>query len=136
MSIGIGGKAKMVYEDVEKVVYAYAPYNLNDEEYRNALEEYDGVITIKKSALVEADVHKKLKKYPTGRKQLIVKRVHREVDYSSRFASGEICVKNSKYCWSFCGDNNIGRVASSLIWLIFNKYQDDALLPQDVLYNV
>lgn len=59
MSRGFGGSARMVMQDDSSVIYEYAPYNLNEEQYRNADHIYDGVITISKSALVEPEIHEK-----------------------------------------------------------------------------
>lgn len=57
MSRGFGGKCCIVMEDDTTVIYEYAPYNLNDSQYYNRDQIYDGIITICKSALVEPEIH-------------------------------------------------------------------------------
>ena len=99
MSMGFGGFARIVLQDENTVIYEYAPYNLNESAYRNRDRIYDGLITICKDALVEPDIHEKIKRMPGGRKKVVVKRIHRSVDYAALFALGKIEVENSRFCW-------------------------------------
>lgn len=41
MSRGFGGSARIVWQDENTVVYEYAPFNLNEPEYRNSEHVYD-----------------------------------------------------------------------------------------------
>ncbi|EKC70324.1 hypothetical protein OBE_03953, partial [human gut metagenome] len=45
MSRGFGGSAGIVWQDENTVVNEYAPFNLNEPEYRNSEHVYDGRIT-------------------------------------------------------------------------------------------
>ena len=83
MSRGFGGSARIVLQDENTAVYEYAPFNLNEPEYRNSEHTYDGLITISKDSMVEPEIHEKLKRMPSGRKKLIVKRIRRDVNYSA-----------------------------------------------------
>lgn len=103
MSMGYGGSARIVLQDENTVVYEYSPYNLNESNYRNSDHIYDGLITISKDAMVEPDIHEKLKHMPSGRKKLIVKRIRRDVDYRSLLKAEKITIKNSHFCWYFVG---------------------------------
>lgn len=135
MSRGIGGFARMVMQDATSVVYEYAPYNLNEEQYCNADHIYDGMIAFSKSAIVEPEMHEKVKKCPSGRKQLIIKRIPRDVDYDAHIKSGLITVENSKYCWHIlpCG---VGEIAMHLLRRIFIQYQEKGDLPETIGYEV
>ena len=103
MSRGFGGSARIVLQDENTVVYEYAPFNLNEPEYRNSEHTYDGLITISKDSVVEPEIHEKLKRMPSGRKKLIVKRIRRDVDYSALLDAGKITIENSRYCWHLVG---------------------------------
>ncbi len=135
MSKGIGGAARVVMQDGDTLVYEYYAYNSNEEEYRNPEHIYDGIITIDKRSLVEPEIHEKLKKQPSGRKQLITKRIPREVDFSTLIAAGQISVENSKFCWRTL-DNGIGLIAIHIIFSIFNLYQSEGAIPETVGYHV
>ena len=133
MSRGFGGSARIVLQDENAVVYEYAPFNLNEPEYRNSEHIYDGLITISKDSLVEPEIHEKLKRMPSGRKKLIVKRIRRDVDYSALLDAGKITIENSSYCWHMVGTgNNIGMMAMRIIFRIYNHYQDEGTLPETV----
>lgn len=135
MSKGIGGSARVVMQDADTVVYEYYAHNLNEEKYRNSEHTYDGMITIDKHSLVEPEIHEKLKKLPSGRKQLITKRIPRDVDYATLIAAGQISVENSKFCWRTL-DNGIGLIAMHIIFKIFNLYQSEGAVPEAVGYHV
>ena len=135
MSRGIGGSARMIMQDDHSVLYEYAPYNLNEEQYRNPERIYDGVITISKSALVEPEIYEKIKKWPSGRKQLIVKRIPRDVDYDACFKAGLICIENSRFCWHILPDG-YGYIAMHLLFRIFRDYQENGELPETIGYHV
>ena len=135
MSKGIGGSARVIMQDENTVVYEYYAYNLDEEEYRNPEHIYDGMITIDQRSLVEPEIHKKLKKYPSGRKKLITKRIPREVDYSGLIAAEKISVENSNFCWRTL-DNGIGLIAIHIIFKIFDLYQSEGAIPETVGYHI
>lgn len=62
MSRGIGAYANLVLEDENTVMYEYGGYNLNEPEYRNENNVYDGTITIARDCFAESEIHEKLKK--------------------------------------------------------------------------
>lgn len=125
----------MVLQDAATVIYEYAPYNLNEEQYRNAERCFDGIITISKAALVEPEIHEKIKKWPSGRKELIVKRIPRDVDYDACFSKGLISITNSKYCWHIL-PIGVGKIAMHLLFKIFSHYQEEGELPETIGYHV
>lgn len=135
MSKGFGGWARIVLQDESTVIYEYSPYNLNDPAYGNASHIYDGLITISKDALVEPEIHEKIKRMPGGRKKVIMKRIRQNVDYAGLFSLGKITVENSRFCWRIA-DNGCGMIAIKLIFQIFDSYQDNGKLPERVGYDV
>ena len=135
MSHGDGGAARIALQDENTVVYEYAAYNLNVEELRNSDHIYDGLITISKNAFVEPEIHEKLKRMPSGRKKLIVKRIERDVDYTALFNEGKITVENSHFCWRTL-DNGVGMMAMRIIFKIFRLYQETGRIPDRVGYDV
>ena len=135
MSRGFGGRARMVIQDEETVIYEYAPYNLNEERYRNEAIIYDGLITISKIALVDPEIHEKIKKRPSGKKQLIKKRIPRKADYTTLIETGLIRVENSHFCWSILS-NGVGKIAMYIVFKIFDQYQTEGALPEKIGYHV
>ena len=135
MSRGIGGNCRIVEEDEHTVIYEYGGYNLNKPEYRNADYIFDGIITIEKSALVEPEIHTKIKRTQGGQKKLVTKRVPREVPYMELIESGKIGIQNCSNCWRTF---SLGKdmIAYYLLFRIFDKYQEDGFLPSTVSYNV
>ena len=135
MSIGFGGKGRLIIQDEHTALYEYAPYNLNNSEYRNAECIYDGLITISKDSLVEPIIHEKIKRIPGKRKKTIIKRIKRHVDFDALFDAGKIAVENSRYCWRTL-ENGKGIIAMKIIWRIYDHYQENGALPETVSINV
>ena len=131
MSVGECGAARIVLEDYETVIYEYFADSLNYPEYRNKDFIYDGLITVSKSALVEVEIHRKVKRMPSGRKKLVEKRVSAEVNWNELCQNGLIQVKNSRYCHRI-SDNGFGIIAFRLVVKIFDIYQETGALPQAV----
>lgn len=135
MSLGYGGWCYIVAQDEQTVIFQYGSYNLNDSTYRNAERVCDGTITIDKESLVEPEIHEKLKRFPNGKKKLIVKRIVVDVPYKELFENGKIQIQNSKNCWRTTVDGN-DYIAWHLIWNIFSEYQRNGTVPEKVTYNV
>lgn len=135
MSRGIGGNCRIVEEDEHTVIYEYGGYNLNKPEYENPDYIFDGIITIEKSALIEPEIHTKIKRMQGGKKELVTKRIPREVPYMELIESGKIEIQNCSNCWRTF---SLGKdmIAYYLLFRIFDKYQEDGVLPSTVSYNV
>ena len=133
MSRGFGGSARIVWQDENTVVYEYAPFNLNEPEYRNSEHVYDGRITISKDSMVEPEIHEKLKVMHSGKKKLIIKRLRRDVDFGALLYAGKITIENSCYCWHLVGtEKNIGMKAMKIVFRIYDHYQDEGTLSETV----
>ena len=135
MSRGIGGNCRIVEEDEHTVIYEYGGYNLNKPEYRNPDRICDGLITVDKNVLVEPEIHTKIKRTQDGKNELVTKRVSREVPYMDLIESRKIEIQNCSNCWqTFLSGEDI--IAFHLIFEIFDKYQENGILPPTVSYNV
>ena len=135
MSRGIGARANLVLED-EKVMYEYGGYNLNEPEYRNEDHVYDGTITISRDCFAEPEIHAKLKKMPSGRKKLIIKRIPVSVDYPKMISDGRIIIENCSNCWQCTPDENIDVMALHILFYLFRQYQEEGKMPEYISYNV
>lgn len=135
MSRGIGGNCRIVQQDEHTVIYEYGGYNLNKPEYRNPDRICDGFIIIKKCDLVEPEIYEKIKRFPGGKKKQITKKVLRKVPLIELIESDKIEIQNCSNCWQtfLCGKDII---AYHLLFKIFETYQEEAYLPEQVSYNV
>lgn len=129
MSMGYGGRARIVLQDNDTVIYEYAPYDLNEPAYRNSDKIFDGLITISKQAFIDAEIRTKVKRMPSGRKMQITKRIRKDVDYEKLLESQAITIENSKYCWRTMKDG-YGMIALKLVFRIFNYYQEYGTIPE------
>lgn len=131
MSLGIGGWAELAAEDDTYAVYCYAPSNLNNPACYNREKILDGMIQIKKSSLLEPEIHEKIKHLPHGKKKKIIKRIRVSPDFDQLLAAEDIVVENSTFCW-ITADNGYDLMALRLIYKIYSDYQDEGALPQKV----
>lgn len=136
MSRGIGAFVKLVLEDSETVIYEFGSYNLNDA--RNYNEEHicDGIITIARNCFAEPEIHEKMKKMPSGRKKLIIKRIPVHVDYNKMISDGRIVIENCSNCWECYSNRNTDIMATPILFYLFLQYQIDGKLPEYLNYNV
>ncbi len=136
MSMGIGGSAVKVLEDAATVIYEYGGYNLNESKFRNENRVRDGSITITKSCFVEPDIHKKVKKMPSGRKKFVVKRIPVSVDYRKMIVDGLIKVENFGNCWQLSDEiNKVDITALHILSKIFKEYQINGEIPEHISYH-
>lgn len=136
MSRGIGAFVKLVLEDSETVIYEYGSYNLNDARYYNEEHICDGIITIDRNCFAEPEIHEKMKKMPSGRKKLIIKRIPIHVDYNKMISDGRIVIENCSNCWECYSNRNTDIMASPILFYLFLQYQIDGKLPEYLNYNV
>ena len=136
MSRGIGARANLVLEDEKTVMYEYGGYNLNEPEYRNEDHVYDGTITISRDCFAEPEIHEKLKKMPSGRKKLIIKRIPVSVDYPQMTSDGRLIIENCSNCWQCTPDENIDVMALHILFYLFRQYQEEGKMPEYISYNV
>ena len=135
MSRGFGGWGYIADQDENAAIYHYGAYNLNEPQYRNEAHLADGIFIIDKNSLVEPNIHEKTKRFPNGKKKLIVKRIVVDVPYSELYENGKIQIQNCSNCWKTISDDK-DFIAWHLIWKIFRKYQEDGHLPERISYDV
>ena len=131
MSVGYGGFARIALRDNNIAIYEYAPFNLNYPEYRNNDRIHDGIITINVGALVEPEIHEKIRRMPSGRKKLVAKRILSDVDYNELILQNHIKIENSRFCWQTT-ENGAGVIAMKIIRFIFEYYQENGEIPETV----
>ena len=130
MSMGYGGFCRKVAEDENMVIYEYAVYNLNMPEHKDARDIFDGRIIIEKSGLVEPEIHEKMKRMPSGRRKLVVKRIIREIPCEELFAAGKIRIEDCSHCWKQM-ELGCDFIAFRLVMKIFRYYQENDKLPEE-----
>ena len=134
LSKGIGGCGRKVLEDEKIVIYEYSSYNLDNPQYRNDKQVYDGIITIEKASLIEPEIHQRIKKI-NGKKKLIIKRIGVDIPLKVLLSSGEIKIENCSNCW-LKSNEGYDFIALNICSRIFREYQQDGELPEIVSYNV
>ena len=96
---------------------------MNEEQFHNAEQVYDGTITIQKNCFMEPEIHEKLKKMPDGKKELITKRIPVNVDYSKYIEEGLIVIENCSNCWKTTDDEkHIDVMALNILIKLFREY--------------
>lgn len=136
MSIGVGGFAYKALEDDYTVIYEYGGYNLNEARYRNSDQVCDGTIVISKECFVEPEIHEKIKKMPSGRKKLVVKRIPVWVDYDIMIHQNKIQVENCSHCWETTKDNlEIDYTVCHLLYKILIEHQIEGVIPERVSFH-
>ncbi len=135
MSLGYGGWCFIADRDDECVIYQYGSFNLNEPQYQNKDKICDGLITIKLSSLVEPEIHKKTKRFPNGKKKLIVKRIEIPVPYYELLKSGEIHIQNCSNCWHIL-DDGTDYIARYLVHCIFSEYQQNGAISDKIAFHV
>lgn len=133
MSIGIGAIAKKVIEDDKIIVYEYGGINLNNSKFENKKRILDGLITIDKRCFLESEIHEKNKKISGRRKKIVTKRVLVDVDYPSMIEIKQIEITNCSNCWK-TDENNIDIVVGTLLFELFNLYQRNGKIPNEVSF--
>lgn len=133
MSIGVGGFANLELQDEQAMIYSYGGFNLNVPELRNPDHIADGIITIRRDALVEPEIHEKIRRRPSGRKVLERKIIPVDPDYGPILRSGGITVENSRYSWNFWY-NNVDSTAITILDYIFHEYQMSGKIMERVFF--
>ena len=128
MSRGYCAYCRKALEDEQAILYEYTCYNIGEDNWKKSKETYDGSITIIKDAFVEPIIHQKIKKTPNGRKKLIVKRIHNEVNFSELLTAGKITIENCSSTWKTV--DGVDFLTLRLIWRIFYEYQDTSVIPE------
>ena len=131
MSLGYGGYMDLVADDGSTLMYTYCCYNINHTDYKKHMELADGEIIISRNALIEPEIHSKIKKQSNGRKCIVEKRVKQDVPLEHLIDSGKITVKNASGTW-YTNADGIDVIALKMLLKLFNEYQDTGIIPKHI----
>ncbi len=128
MSIGFQARANLVCSDESGFLYSYACCNLNlKEKCQVAWEKEDGEIWILRNALIEPEIHEKIRRLPSGRKKTVIKRIPHWAPVEQLITEGKITVKNANGTWETEG--MVDMMAIHLIQNVFQDYQVQGTMP-------
>lgn len=133
MSLGYIGLCKKILEDEQVVIYSYAGENWNDggKSKTGDVHLQDGMITIYKDCLEQVDVHRHIKKTPSGRKKTIEKRIVTIPSLDDYIKSERIVIDQECKNAFRCGSMKVDYIAYRLLLHIFKRYQTGDELPDE-----
>lgn len=67
---------------------------------------------------------------PSGRKKLVIKQIHNDVNYTVLMEEGKIKIENCSNAWKLY--NGIDFMAFRIVDEIFNEYQDTGAVPEKI----
>ena len=108
-----------------------------DRYYRNEGHLRDGYLTIQRECFIAPEVHEKMKKMPSGRKKLVIKKIPVDVKYREMIQDGRILVENCRNTWRTTDDElSVDIMACHLLTKIFLSYQTEGASPKVITYHV
>ena len=131
MSRGYGGDMDLVADDSTTLMYTYCCYNVNNDNYKKYMGLADGEIVIFRNALIEPEIHSKIKKLPGGHKRIVEKRVKRDVSWEDLFICRRVIVKNASGTW-FTTLEGIDFIALKMLFKLFSEYQRTGEVPKHI----
>ena len=134
MSYGFVGRALLSAQDENTILYAYSSSNINLGNYRQDIENTNGIIRIDRSAFFDPIMRKKIKRMPGGRKKQIIRRIVNHVDAYSLISSDVAQIDNCSACWKKIQD--IDFIALRLLSKIVEAYQKTGEIPENVTFFV
>ncbi len=121
MSIGHRAKANLISSDAAGLLYTYSCYDVNQKGWEQVRDSEDGEIWIAEEALAEPEIHEKLKRLPSGRKKIIIKRIPRPAPLNELIEAGQIRIKNAGGTWKTEGQTDT--MALRVLYKFFDEYQ-------------
>ena len=110
--------------------YQYRCWVLGEEEVQE-----QGDIWIRRTALVEPVIHQRIKKRPSGRKEILCTRVPQTFSVEDMLASGEVEVSPSTDGGA-CPSTVAHSFVQHLLFQFFLAYQRSGSIPEDVGWYV
>ena len=123
----------LIAADDTMLIYSYCCYNVNNDDWREMQKMEDGEIFIDRAALVEPEIHRKMKRMPSGRKMLIEKRVPRDYSFSDMLGAGQVTIKNASGTWMKSPDG-IDLMACKMLYKFFREYQETGVIQEHIEY--
>lgn len=135
MSLGYTGYCKLLSLNGTSATYQYSGENWNDGGKSKSGDSLllDGTFTIKLSSLKEPEIHEKLKKMPSGRKKMLVKRIPHTVGVCEKYLAGDITIdRECKNAFVRGGTSSVKMdyIALGLLYKIYEGYQITGKLPE------
>lgn len=121
----------MVQQNEDAMIFSYCCYNLNSFNWRDHQIE-DGEIWIDKKALVEPEIHSKIKKTASGKK-LVEKRVPRDYSIEELIEKNRIIIHNASGTWMMTS-SGIDGMAVQLARKMMDEYQKTGTIPEHVVW--
>lgn len=126
MTLGNFGGCIKISEDDSFVLYEYFSCNWFLGDYEKV---FDGLILIKKSALIEPERREKFRRMPSGKRRKFIKFILREVPLYELIDSGDVQIENCSHAWKFL-PNGVDIMAYRICIRIFEYYQLEGTLPE------
>lgn len=135
MSLGYGGGCRKIAEDKDCVIYEYLAFNLNDPQFRNDAQIFDGMILIARSCLAEPEIpeyrhnsKRKLRRRKKSKNELAISHEILE-SIDDLINSDKILIENCSHAWKFLPDGT-DWVAYELCWHLLLIYRLNGELPE------
>lgn len=129
MSMGYGASCRLISMDDEWYAYEYTSYNIDLDNYKEAMNNYDGILLISKDFFPNPTIIKKKMRKSNGKKVWIEKKKYPEVDCWEFCRCGKIIVENSSHCWSL-SEEGIDNHALNLLFSLNIEYQKTGIVPE------
>lgn len=135
ISLGYCAKGVLFVEDKNSVIYLYSGENWNNSESKSGdINLLDGEIIIKKSSLIEPEIHKKIKRNSNGRKRLVEKIIPTEINVYELVQDGSVIIDKKSKNDFIKGDVQLLYLAKKVIYEIFHEYQISGKIPDKVFF--
>lgn len=134
MSIGFVGYCILESEDSMMATYKYSGANWNVPHDSEDELAYDGVFRIKKSCLIEPEIHNKTIRKSNGKKVQRLKRIIQFPDIVSKWEKGDITIEQPCKRKFLCYEIPFDYIAYMLLINIFEKYQEHGFLPEKAAF--
>lgn len=130
MSKGHCGWMKLLAEDEQQLWYQYRCWTLNGQ---GAPQQGD--VWIRRTALMEPEIHHRIKKWPSGRKEILCMRVPQTFSVEALLASGEVEVIPTAAVDTL-PDALARACVEHLLFQFFLIYQKKGSIPEEVSWYV
>lgn len=139
MSLGNEGYAKLLDEDAGMVIYEFKVAHLDlhyDSKKKSVFDDIaPGYFYIQRDCFLDPEIHEKIKRRPSGRKYLEVKRIPVDVPVGDYIKEGKVVIEPCTF-WRYMDSNYF--TSEKLTWRILNKifqqYQLDSFIPKHVYF--
>lgn len=129
MSKGYGAKCNLISIDEGWIIFEYSSYNLNHENYKEALDTLDGKILIREEFFPKPEIVTKRIRKANGKKVWIEKKKYIRKDYVDFYKEGKITIQNSSHCWKLT-NSGVDVFAFDLLFHMQIEYEKQGKIPK------